>query len=673
MESTDELLNLLLSQLLLPEQLQQLQDQLKELLPSYSQKRLERLYQLLPNIISQILPQMIEQLLQTSSEKLIERMQFRLQSLPETILQILPQLSEDLEYSTEDIEFTEFGYDDKYVSTNYGNQSPLRSRSISRSPSPSPQSYSGSPSPSPRSYSGSPSPSLRSYSGSPVRRSSPVRKPRIVSKKSYNKKSKDIISKDVMKLIDYIFISNYWDKRKGNSILVDTQQILKWVNHFNSTNYENLKINKNKYYHYAADSDIISILKRLPNIIASNYKIIEDILILGNGKISLCGGSLVSLINTGNNHGDWDLFFHCETTDEADKLLNICLEFLENNHHNHGHHRDHIKHFRNQRVHTVEYNDLKIQFIKRVYKTKDQVLLGFDLAPCRIGYNTVDGLFATVCGGLSIVMQCFPLDTTQRSMSFGYRLSKYIGKGFSILFPGLPNKFNNDIKTPDGTLRYENNKIKFYNRGSFESDYEDNEGSHLNWVYILNKKYHLMTFEGNLNDITELSYDCIIKSIKTHALFNINKYHIYSMNVKTNKFFLDDRYKDFIDAYVINDDEKKACQIWQEKCEWYIEKGVEIAKLCKENTWKIENPGSQSFGKFNPILEHPKMWYGENYQSVEVGIKNTQFVAFTYCLNNINNENGITINIPKEIRNLICDYWLRAEVELARDYLFGLH
>ena len=465
--------------------------------------------------------------------------------------------------------------------------------------------------------------------------------------------------KDTIKLIDYIFISNYWDKRKGDAVLVDSKQILRWIDHFRNINFTMLS---SKTSNFSA-SHPTQYVSDISSIINKKYKIINDILLLGNGKISLCGGALIELINNGNNNGDWDLFFHCETTDEADKLLNLCLELLEtkNNIYNS------IRNLRTQRVHTVHHDNLIIQFIKRIYKSKDQVLLGFDLAPSRIGYNPIDGLYATICGGLSIAMECFPLDTTQRSISFGYRLSKYMDKRYSILYPGLPMKFNGDIQTPDGLLRCRNDKIHFVPKKGFESDYDGNEGDHLNWFHILSERDHLITFEGNVNEVTELNDDFVRKSITNHELFQVNKDCIYSINIKTNKLFLGDKYKDFIDAYIINEDEKQACQIWQERCEWYVEKGIKIAQSSRENSWKTENPGSQSFGKFNPILEHPKMWYGDNYQSVEVGIKTPQFKAFISCFIDYK------INIPEELINLICHFWLKAEVDIARDHLFNLH
>jgi len=167
-----------------------------------------------------------------------------------------------------------------------------------------------------------------------------------------------------------------------------------------------------------------------------------------------------------------------------------------------------------------------------------------------------------------------------------------------------------------------------------------------------------------MEDITELTDEFVRTSITSNMIFDINKQSIDVINVKSNKLFLGDRYKEFINAYVIDEDEKKACGIWKERYEWYVEKGIEIAQTLKENIWKTENPGSQSFGKFNPILEHPKLWYGDNYQSVEVGIKTPQYVSLVSCLRNI---------IPEDIIHVICDHWLEAEANLARNYLLSLN
>ena len=539
--------------------------------------------------------------------------------------------SSGLSDSNEDysIDEKEFGYDDKYMK-NFGSSSPRRSRS-----------------PSPRSS----SPVIMRI---PQNSLYPMES---LSTKSNNTRNKTMSYKDTMKLIDDIFICNYWDKKRGNATLINGDQISKWIDHFKNVNFEMPTTKRLNSYHYDDERKVN--IYNIPITIKNGYSIIDEILLLGKGKISLCGGALISLIDDGiNNNGDWDLFFHCETVSEADDLLNSCLKLLENKKP-----FNNVSHYKNQRVHTVDYGRIKIQFIKRIYKSKDQVLLGFDLAPCRIGYNHVDGLFATICGGLSIAMKHFPLDTTQRSMSFGYRLSKYINKGFNVMYPGLPPNFNGFIKTPDGQLEGRNDILRFHNKSTIESDYEGNEGDHMNWFYILSEKYHLLTFEGDIDEITELSNDFVRNSIISNRIFEVNSGCIDTLNVKTNKLFLGEKYKEFITAVVIEEDDNKGCQIWRERVEWYVQKGIEIAKSLKENYWKTKNPGDQSFGKFNPILEHPKMWYGDNYQSVEAGIKTARYVTLVSCLKNI---------FPEDIIHVICDQWLEAEVNLARNHLFSL-
>jgi len=256
----------------------------------------------------------------------------------------------------------------------------------------------------------------------------------------------------------------------------DSKQISKWIDHFKNIDFKVPVTGKLGAYYQ--NDDRKENMNNIPDKIYADYNIIYEILLLGEGKISLCGGSLVDLINHGYNKSDWDLFFHCETVDEADNLLNKCLLLIENNKLNGL--TDILVHYKNQRVHTVEYNGIIIQFIKRVYKSKDQVLLGFDLAPSRIGYNPFDGVYTTICGGLSIAMTHFPLDTTQRSMSFGYRLSKYINKGFNIMYPGIPLNLNDTIETPDGKLMCYDNILRFMTKKCFESDYDGDNGDHMN-------------------------------------------------------------------------------------------------------------------------------------------------------------------------------------------------
>lgn len=464
-------------------------------------------------------------------------------------------------------------------------------------------------------------------------------------------------SDDVLKLINDIFLCNYWDKKIKNAKLIDVNQILMWTDYFKDKTFNDISHLKIDCYG-PKFNDISRNLKTIGGSIERNYPLVYELLKLSNGRISLCGGSIVNLIFQGYNGADWDLFFHCDSVEEADELLNDCMDYIQQNV------KSKITYSRSQGVQTVNYNRKNIQFIRRIYKSKDQVLLGFDLAGSRLGYNIKDGLFATIDGAMALAMKSFAIDVTRRSLSFRYRIEKYLRKQFTILLPGLPEVLENEVVTPDGTL-YINNGSKMH----FGTDYmkePDYDGTwYMNYYMINNEKYHNVTFGSqNLDEINDLPDNFIIKSfidLKSFYGADRSKY-----NLEYRRGFLGDKLDDF--EKMINVDEEKAFQIWEERGQWYIEKGLECAKLCKEHPWKYKNPGEQSFGTFSPIIGNPREWYGENYLSVEIGLKMDRFQAWMDCIKNIE-----YMNIPKDIFRIICNYWLKAEVDMARDRLFSYH
>ena len=125
---------------------------------------------------------------------------------------------------------------------------------------------------------------------------------------------------------------------------------------------------------------------------------------LTKGQVSLCGGSVIDLLSGWNPKG-FDFFFHCGSVNLAEELLLKCMNYLTENC------SDPI--FKStQAVETVEEPRRDTyQFIRRVYQTKEQVLLGFDLAPSRLGFNLKDGFFCTICSALALATKSFPIDT----------------------------------------------------------------------------------------------------------------------------------------------------------------------------------------------------------------------------------------------------------------------
>lgn len=116
-------------------------------------------------------------------------------------------------YSDHELE-QQFAYDDKYINTNYVNNSEDDSGNSSED------------------YLTAISKNLRKTTE---------------NVKGYQIPKKTMSYKDTMKLIDYIFISNYWDKKKGNAILVDSLQILNWMDHFKNINFDILNSNSDYY------------------------------------------------------------------------------------------------------------------------------------------------------------------------------------------------------------------------------------------------------------------------------------------------------------------------------------------------------------------------------------------------------------------------------------------
>lgn len=83
-----------------------------------------------------------------------------------------------------------------------------------------------------------------------------------------------------------------------------------------------------------------------------------------------------------------------------------------------------------------QLSETKIQVIFRHYAHASEVLHGFDLGSCAVGFDGTDVLLTGLSRfsyeyGLNIV------DTTRRSPSYEYRLHKYATRGFAIVMPHL--------------------------------------------------------------------------------------------------------------------------------------------------------------------------------------------------------------------------------------------
>ena len=497
---------------------------------------------------------------------------------------------------------------------------------------------------------------------------------------------------DIATINNYVSLCNFNDKRQGRATLIDSFQVDKWgFSLRGKVEYKHLYHLSDRHIH------IMPMRKYTPiNTTCScgenhgpseNFKfhvqefneenaILRKLFEVTNNNMSLCGGSVLCNMLKRGDPNDYDFFFHCDSVSKADDLLKLCMQVIEDNY------KDSnmiINYSRSQGAQTVailDQNDptltVKLQFIRRNYQHKDQILLGFDLPCCQYGYNLIDGFFTTISGGMAYALGIFPLDLTQRSLSFGFRLRKYIKKGFVILLPGIKD-FKEELETSDGKLvgwgdkrlnlePYEHKNVYWNSEISGEtqkvSDYDGEPQN--NWYYIATDKKYNVTFTADTwKELYDMPEDTIRK-----RMFNGSWYYYYNIDpndikLKHAALFLGDKIGEYIMAAVQN--KKKECtKIWKNKIKDYEDKAVEIYKEISANSWRFENPGSQSFGKNNPIITNPREWYGKDYNQTIVGISDDRIIAFYSCFT----------NWPGEIIHLLCSWWLIAEVTDANNYLF---
>ena len=278
---------------------------------------------------------------------------------------------------------------------------------------------------------------------------------RNIIEKAFSLASKKLFLTDTKKIIQDTLLCNLYDKRRGNAFLIKNTKFHELSNSYDSFDFSRLNV-------AIVDGKKRGVLKQafdlnIKNCLEACSPMVLEILYEAEGKISLCGGSIVDLVD-GHRVNDYDLFFHCSTVKEADELLTKLLKIIDLQ--DKG-----IPCSRSQGAISVEDIDgNKIQFIMRNYESKDQILLGFDLPPCKAGWNPKNGFFMTLDCAISWLTGGFPFDGTQRSLSHSYRLHKYVhDKGFNLFLPGLDfqknHKDNMYFDTPDGRFVVKKTKL----------------------------------------------------------------------------------------------------------------------------------------------------------------------------------------------------------------------
>nr|CAG8481624.1 2689_t:CDS:2 [Entrophospora candida] len=88
---------------------------------------------------------------------------------------------------------------------------------------------------------------------------------------------------------------------------------------------------------------------------------------------------------------------------------------------------------------TSQYPYRYIQIVLRLYKSPSEILTGFDIGCCCVGFDGKD-VWALPRAHQAIIKQCNFVDLSRRSPSYEMRLAKYSDRGFEIKVQNLDRK-----------------------------------------------------------------------------------------------------------------------------------------------------------------------------------------------------------------------------------------
>lgn len=145
--------------------------------------------------------------------------------------------------------------------------------------------------------------------------------------------------------------------------------------------------------------------------------------------VLLAGGALVSYCLSQQPPKDYDLFLYGYTEPEALQVIDKFIKLPKTSSFFTGY-----KNYRtiHRNKYTITCGD--IQFILRLYKSPAEILHGFDIDCCRVGYDG-EKVWMTQSALWAWQNRMNVVDFSRMSPSYDYRMGKYANRGFDIRVP----------------------------------------------------------------------------------------------------------------------------------------------------------------------------------------------------------------------------------------------
>jgi len=354
-------------------------------------------------------------------------------------------------------------------------------------------------------------------------------------------------------------------------------------------------------------------------------------------NVLVAGGCVSSILMKDTSYKDVDIFIYGLDTKQADEKVKYLIDFLSK----HGNEDISVQERTNDVVktknviniyHASHCND--IQIILRLYKTKSEVLHGFDIGSCAVGFDGKDVLFTSL-SKFTYETMCNIVDVTRRSLTYEHRLVKYFQRRFNIILPDLDiSKMT--LKT--NTLPYCSIHVRYMkgnllcgkiNTQNEDSDYWSPLPTYPFFLYENTK------FRYNIEMLLQDKPESMIGTlIKEGTYYYLSEDRISSFYKELPGMILDQgkfRYE-FVQKYLSIPVSEVSTRLFDEgrtkkEMRSYIESACNLECKAQLNRWKtimesevnlnslnwmIENPGKQFTSSFNPVFSNPQEWYG-NY------------------------------------------------------------
>lgn len=261
-------------------------------------------------------------------------------------------------------------------------------------------------------------------------------------------------------------------------------------------------------------------------------------------------------------------------------------------------------------------------------------MLGFDLGSAAVGFNG-DTLIFTELGRFAYEYGYNIIDTQRRSTSYESRLKKYVDRGFGIIYPKLDinrvtGRLWSSYKCPDFCelphmpFTYTDvvgNRItlnKFYTpigtyQGSHDYDVSDDDYYaiyYTNIGYLLNEEYNRIIYIGHtIEDVID-SPDCLSWS-KIQEFYERLFTRVNDSQFPVGQFAKYVTVTELENLFSVRNDPAKVKEIKQQQLDLVKKHYNKLCEYSNHINWRVQEPGSQITGSFNPIIEDPVEWYGD--------------------------------------------------------------